>query len=337
MKTNKRLIRLVGSFMKERRLLFATYVLVCGAIALTLVLHDLPLVVFVDAFLFSGVLLLLISVWDFWGYYHHYRQLVRLNQLDHYDSSRLVDLPKPETIQQAEYQKLFMSAVKESEQLTSEFEEKNQQLMDYYAMWSHQIKTPLAALQVLVQSGSTDETLMKNELFSIEEYLKMMLHFLKMSHLEDDLVFKTVPLRPLVNQIIRRYAPFFIQKDLTVSIDPFEATVVTDEKWLAFILEQIIFNSIKYTKQGGITIHFTGSELVVEDTGIGILPQDLPRVFDKGYTGFSGREDKKATGLGLSMSRTIAERLGIHLSLSSEVGQGTQVTLHFPQHTYAYE
>ena len=130
---------------------------------------------------------------------------------------------------------------------------------------------------------------------------------------------------------------FFIQKELSITLEPIEKVIVTDEKWLTFILEQIIFNSIKYTKTGGIIISLTDDTLVIQDSGIGILPQDLPRIFESGYTGFNGRQHQKATGLGLHMSQNIASKLGINLEIESEVGIGTSVFITFSQYESAYD
>ena len=106
-------------------------------------------------------------------------------------------------------------------------------------------------------------------------------------------------------------------------------TVYTDKKWFIFILEQLLFNAIKYTENGEIAIYWD-QQLVIADTGIGIRPEDVPRVFEKGYTGYNGREQQRASGLGLYLCQMVAYKIGMTLTLTSQMGQGTQLTLDFP-------
>ena len=140
---------------------------------------------------------------------------------------------------------------------------------------------------------------------------------------------KEYELDDMIRQALRKYAPMFIRKNLTLSYEPVDIKVVTDEKWMVFVLEQLLSNAIKYTTSGGIRIYMQGGCLVVEDTGIGILPEDLPRVFDKGYTGYNGRSDKKASGIGLYLVKKILSRLGHKIFAESESGEGTRMKVLF--------
>ena len=134
----------------------------------------------------------------------------------------------------------------------------------------------------------------------------------------------------MVNQAVKYFARMFISKGIAVKIEiPEGRKIVTDEKWMVFVLKQLISNALKYTKQGNIHIYMQESILVIEDTGIGIADDDLPRIFERGYTGYNGRKDKKATGLGLFLTDRILKQLNHKITITSEVGVGTKVVLCF--------
>ena len=202
--------------------------------------------------------------------------------------------------------------------------------IDYYTLWMHQIKTPIAAMRLALAGGARPEVL-EAELFKVERYVEMALQFVKMSDLSGDLVIEECPLAKVISGCVRKYAPLFIGKRLKVDIEDVDMTVTTDSKWLAFILEQLLSNAVKYTDKGGVRIYGEGQALVVEDTGVGIRPEDLARIFQKGYTGFNGRMDQRASGLGLYMTKRVADQLGIRIYPESTPGKGTRMTLVFPK------
>ncbi len=206
-------------------------------------------------------------------------------------------------------------------------------MVDYYTIWVHQIKTPIAALRLYL-SGEDSENArrMKEEVFRIEQYVEMVLAFLRLDFESTDYVFAKCDLDGMVRGAVKKFAGQFIRKKIALVYEPLEFEMVTDEKWFSFCLEQILSNSLKYTKAGTVSITLTGgSTLVMRDTGIGIAPEDLPRVFEKGYTGYHGREDKKASGIGLYLCRRICENLGHSIFIESEPGVGTAVFLNLEQ------
>ena len=199
----------------------------------------------------------------------------------------------------------------------------------YYTLWAHQIKTPIAAMRLLLQQRAdpADQPL-SQELFSIEQYVEMALQYQRLGSDATDYVIRRCGLDDIVRQAVHKYAPLFIRKKLALRYEPCTARVLTDEKWLQFVVEQVLSNALKYTKTGSITIREApGPALVIEDTGIGIAPEDLPRVFDCGFTGYNGRADKKATGLGLYLCRRVCRKLSHTIGISSEPGRGTTVTI----------
>ncbi|WP_048788443.1 MULTISPECIES: sensor histidine kinase [Streptococcus] len=204
-------------------------------------------------------------------------------------------------------------------------------LMDYYTLWVHQIKTPIAASQLLVQDVTDRNTrsLLEQEIFKIDAYTHLVLQYLRLENFHDDLQLKQVALEQLVKEVVRKYSLFFIQKGLTINLDDLDVKVISDEKWLLVIIEQILSNSLKYTKSGGIEIYFKDNTLYLKDSGIGIKDSDILRVFERGFSGYNGRLTQQSSGLGLYLSKKIADQLGHDISISSQVGQGTTVSIHF--------
>ena len=201
-----------------------------------------------------------------------------------------------------------------------------QDMTDYYTLWAHQIKTPIAAMHLLLQEAPRPE--LEGELLKIEQYVEMVLGYLRLGSETTDYVFRKYDLDALLRQSLRKYARLFILKKISLDFQETGRTVLTDEKWLAFVLEQLLSNAVKYTPEGGrVRIYGDGETLVIADSGIGIQPEDLPRVFEKGFTGFNGREDKKSTGIGLYLCHQVLDRLNHGISISSRPGQGTLVRL----------
>ena len=205
----------------------------------------------------------------------------------------------------------------------------------YYNIWVHQIKTPISGMNVLLQSMEPTEEVgeLQNQLFSVEQYVDMALQYQKIKSTTNDFSFAEIPLNKVIRENIRKYARLFIAKKLAVRYEETALRVLTDEKWISFVLGQIITNAVKYSDKGSITISAYEDEcntyLSVKDEGIGISPEDLPRVFERGYTGYNGRADKKSTGIGLFLCKSVTRMLRHKIQISSEPGKGTEVTIIF--------
>ena len=217
--------------------------------------------------------------------------------------------------------------------------EKLNDLMDYYTLWAHQIKTPIAASSLLV--GEIEDKKVKNqleqELFKIESYVNIVLQYLRLESFHEDLVLKKENLEDLVKEIVKKYAIFFIQKGLSLNLHDLDRTIITDRKWFVVILEQVLSNSLKYTSQGGIEIYFQEDTLYIKDSGLGIQDADLLRVFERGFSGYNGRLTQQSSGLGLYLSEKIADELGHQISITSQVGQGTTVMINFSEKKMIFE
>ena len=208
-----------------------------------------------------------------------------------------------------------------------------QEMKDYYSMWAHQIKTPIAAMRLILQNmeNQTRVSQLSQELTRVEQYAGMALQYVRLQETGTDLKIESCDVYEITKQVLKQYKNVFIEKKLSLVFEPFSCSIVTDEKWFAFILEQVLSNAVKYTNQGGISITCTEQEDVwlmsIQDTGIGIRKEDLPRIFEKGFTGYNGHMDTRSTGIGLYLCKRTADMLGIRLQTDSTLQQGTRIQL----------
>ena len=244
---------------------------------------------------------------------------------------------------QTPLEKLLQERVEELEyeqknQLLVE-QEKYNDLLDYYTLWVHQVKTPIAASSLLIGDLKDKEakSQLEQELFKIESYVHLVLQYLRLESFHDDLVLKKENLADLVREVVKKYALFFIQQGLSLNLHDLDHTIVTDKKWFLVILEQVLSNSLKYTKEGSIEIYFHEGSLYIKDTGLGIQNADLLRVFERGFSGYNGRLTQQSSGLGLYLSKKIADQLGHKIAIDSQVGQGTTVSIAFPEKKLIFE
>ena len=245
--------------------------------------------------------------------------------------------------------KLIRQLYEEKKELESSVQIEKQELSDYYSMWVHQIKTPIAALGVLIQSGEELEEVqespkaqeltrsMKMEIFRIEQYVDMVLTYLRMGSATSDYAFRICSLEEIVRQAVRKYSQMFIMTRTRLHLEIQDQKILTDEKWLTFVIEQILSNAVKYARGGEISIYTEDKTLVIADDGIGIAEEDLPRIFEKGFTGYNGRANKKSTGIGLYLCKTIIDRLHHTIWIESKPEKGTKVYLNFDRESRRIE
>lgn len=263
------------------------------------------------------------------NFINYYKKHIQLYKLQNEISISLENLPSPKTLMEEDYTNLILTLNKEYKNYISKSDIAKSDMIDYYTMWVHQIKTPISAMKLLIQTSESEiSSDLSSELFKIEQYVEMVLSYIRLGSNENDFVIKEYDLDNIVRQAIRKYAPLFIRKKINLDFKPTNFKVLTDEKWLVFVIEQLLSNAIKYTNKGKISIYsLENKKLVIEDTGIGISKEDIPRIFDKGFTGYNGRTDKKATGLGLYLCKNILDKLSHKISIESEVGVKTKVIL----------
>lgn len=323
----------IKSYLKRHRLSVLLFLLFGIIFASVFSLYHLP----VEAVAYALGLCLVVGIIVVIADAGHYRNKVREVQRQRLAvRNGIEELPKAEDSLEEAYQELLYQAQQERQEQTAALMKEKTDITDYFTLWAHQIKTPIAAMRLLLQQDMEEPEQFyeqrkecEGELFKIEQYVEMVLQYLRINSSINDFVLKEYSLDDMIRQAIRKYAPMFIRKKIALDYDPIERKVVTDEKWLVFVIEQILSNAIKYTTEGKVSIYMEAQMLIIEDTGIGILEEDLPRIFEKGYTGYNGRSDKKASGIGLYLCRQILQKLGHKVYIESEPGKGTRVKLVF--------
>lgn len=343
----------------------------------------------------------------FINYLIKYNKLKRTSMLDIDEQS---DMPETSDSVEQLYQEIVENQIISRKEIKADKDKADSEMLQYYGMWVHQIKTPIAAVRLLLQTdisefandreNKSEENInatgldteyidtdnkedelekiylgfgelkkeLSNELFQIEQYTEMALQYHRVQSETNDFVLEKVKLDKVIRESIRKYAKIFIRKKLAMNYDGTDITVMSDEKWLGFIIEQLLSNAVKYTKSGSITISIgmntlktdalnnvdkeeikykncenvfdriekrvekeSKSKIIfveIADEGIGISAEDIPRVFEKGYTGYNGHENKTSTGIGLYLCKQAADKLGHRLEIESEEKKGTKVRVY---------
>lgn len=207
-------------------------------------------------------------------------------------------------------------------------------LKDFYGLWIHEIKTPIAENKLILDDPNPDLDELRKNNKRIEDYLNILLGFVRYNSKTNDYVFKEVRIESVVKEIIKEKSYDFISKKISLDVGNLDFKVVSDEKWLGFIIGQLLNNSLKYTPGGGkIKVYCENSSLIIEDNGVGIIQADLPRVFEMGYTGENGRKLGSSTGLGLYLVKSIGKDLNLDIKIESEEGEFTKIIINFPKLT----
>lgn len=304
-------------YLKSRLKVLVLLVVVEGIFVSAYFLFDLPAVTVLYPLVLSSVAILLAGVIDFLIVFNKHGRLKRN------------DLPQASGPLEKDYREIINKLKEEQEfarqKTTSDFNN----MVEYYTVWAHQIKTPIASMRLQIQSVDSDlARRLDGDLNRIEAYVEMVLTFLRLDSDSTDYVIRKIDLDAVIKPAIRKFARDFISKKLTMDFKPTEYKVLSDDKWLSFVIEQVLSNAVKYTKKGGIKVYMDEPGILcIEDTGIGISAEDLPRVFENGYTGFNGREDKRASGIGLYLCKRICDNLGHKIYAESEPGVGTKIRI----------
>ena len=317
-------MKLFLSYLKSHLRLLLMLALFGAVSAAVLLLYKAPLEGALYALLLCLALGLGFLAAGFLRYRRKHRALQRaLLQLP----EGLPPLPEPQDAPEADYQALLTALDEDRRQIAARAAQDRDRAETFYTAWVHQIKTPLAAMDLLLQSGQPDGALLKGELFRMEKYADLVLTYQRLGSDTTDLVLKACDLDTVIRAAVKEYARLFILKKLILSFTPTGLTVLTDKKWLGFVIGQLLSNALKYTQTGGVSVYAQGQRLIIEDTGVGIPPEELPRIFEKSFTGENGRAAERTTGLGLYLCRRACALLGHRISAESEVGKGTKVIL----------
>lgn len=315
-------------YLYYRRGYLFLWLVICGIILGVQALYGLPLESIFYGMALSAFCLLLLGIRDF-GHFREGEE--KRKELAQSMGKREFQTYATKDPVEQEYMDMIKTLSNRCCRQNDGLQMQTKERQEYYTTWVHQIKTPIAAMNMLLQDRDSDLACnLRIQLFRVEEYVEMILHYARLEEAGSDFVFAVYDLDEMLRKTIRKYAPVFIQKKLTLHYEPVKAKLLTDEKWFCFVIEQILSNALKYTRQGSITIALSQSEvLTISDTGIGIAAEDIPRVFEKGYTGYNGRADHKSTGLGLYLCKKTMDRLHHKIGLTSVVGQGTSVSVSF--------
>ena len=322
-------MEILKSYLKKNIKVYILFIVFIFIFFIMFYLYNLPLEALIYTGSFCFLAALIASFSDYANYKESYK---KLNFLEQNILNDLEALPKSLDIRIDYYHKIIEKLYDELEKLTQENRQKNTDMVDYYSMWVHQIKTPIAAMNFLLDNEEVDQKILQQELFKIERYVEMVLTYIRLDSISSDYVITKINLDEVMKDSVKKYATIFINKKIKLNYVSHETMVISDKKWLSFAFEQILGNSVKYSSMNGeITIETSENKLVIEDKGIGIKEEDLPRIFEKGFTGFNGRYEKKSSGLGLYLCKKTLDKLGHHIEISSTVGKGTRVEITFPK------
>ncbi len=340
-------------YLKQKRKVISVFFLFCLVFVAALALYHMPLAAAlypaaVCAFL--GAVFLAVDMQIAWGRHQ------RLEGLRELPAELQGDFPEAVTPEEGDYQQIIRELCEEQKHLVGEMNARYADMVDYYTVWAHQIKTPIASMRLNLQNQDSEfSRRVLEDLFRIEQYVEMVLCYLRLDSESTDYVIREYDLDEIVKQAVKKFSAQFIRKKIKLYYQPLNTRVVTDEKWLLFVLEQVVSNALKYTESGGITMELEGKSaengdvpagegreqlsdhsgkkgrvvLCIRDTGIGIAPEDLPRIFEKGYTGYNGRNDKKASGIGLYLCRRICTGLRHTITANSSLESGTVIRIGF--------
>lgn len=308
----------------------ALILLVFAVAILVTLLYAAPLTPLLYAGQICLVLLLLLGLWDYLRTRALHQKLLAINKSL---PESLAHLPQMRDVLGQDISALLLDMEALHRAALSLEDQRYRHLGDYVLRFSHQVKTPLAAARLLLARQDTaDSQALMMELDRIDRQVDMMLNFFKLEAGADDLLLLPHTLLPIVQQAVRSQARVFIEKRLSIHLDvPAEVSLVTDQKLLVFVLEQLISNAAKYTQKGGVSLAWLADtySLTITDTGPGIPKEDLPRVMEQGFTGHQGHTQFNATGMGLYVAKLGADRLGTSLQLTSTLGEGTTASLVF--------
>lgn len=323
--------RLIGLFVRQYRMTFVLLLVFTGIFAGVFILYNVHGEAVLYGSLMCTAILITVFIIEFINFCReHKKRTVLINNI----SLMTEELPPPQTPAEADYIKMIEILRNENRENFTRFRNERSDCMDYYTTWVHQIKTPISVMQMILQSEDTDEHReLSAELFRIEQYAEMALSYLRLDSSSNDFVIKEYELDGIIRNAVRKYAARFIRKKIQLKYEGTDVKVITDAKWLLFMLEQLLSNAIKYTEKGTVTISVSEDKILsVSDTGIGIAEEDIPRIFEKSYTGYNGRENTKSTGLGLYLCKKTSDKLSHKIYARSDMGEGS--TFYIDLRTY---
>ena len=298
-------------------------------------------ILFVESILFTAFVCAFL--YDYWRRKKYYNQLWEI--LDRLEEKTLIGeiLARPDFLDGQILDEILRRCNKYQNDRLADAEQNRQEYREYLDSWVHEIKTPIAAARLIIENHKNPTTLrIDDELRRIDGFVEQVLYYARSAAVEKDFKVEKTTLQALVNSALKTYSKPLIQAGGRPVFCRLDIPVCADTKSCSFIIGQIISNSIKYRTED-LQVSFSAYEeqdavrLIVSDNGIGISPADLPRVFDKGFTGDNGRRYSRSTGIGLYLCKKLCGKMNIGITIQSELGQGTAVALSFPRESYLQE
>lgn len=329
-------MKLFFEYLKDKYKQVVLFSVVFLIFIVSFLLYHLPLMAIIYPMLLCVFIIVCFGVSDF---IRVKQKHIKLQNLKDFEAEMIEESIFDGTLTDNDYKQIILSLKEKIVDIKSQDFANYNDMVDYYTVWAHQIKTPISSMKLTLQGEDTKlSRRLSADLFRTEQYVEMVLAFLRLGTETGDYVFKSYNIDDIIRPCIKKFATEFIERKLSLDYKTVNFEVVTDEKWLSFVIEQLLSNALKYTKNGGIKIFaYDKNTLIISDTGIGIAPEDLPRIFEKGYTGYNGRIDKTASGLGLYLCKLICDNLKINIDIKSQIGKGTVCTLDFRQKNKMYE
>lgn len=324
-------MKLFEKYIKQRWRGIVAWAVFCLIFIASFSLYHLPIKAVIYPAVLCFLLGLILMVIDFRRVKRKHKVLNNIRTLT---DAITVEFPCIDGIEDEDYREIIRLLREEHIRYRTDTSRKYSDMIDYYTVWVHQIKTPIASMKLHLQNEDTPlSRKLSADLFRVEQYVEMVLTFLRLNSESTDYVIKEYDLDYIVKQAVKKFAGEFIGRKLRLIYEPLNTAVITDEKWLSFVIEQILSNALKYTPAGGsisITLE-SDKKLCIRDDGIGIAAEDLPRIFENGFTGYNGRTDKKASGIGLYLCKRICTNLGHSIKAESTVDEGTVIIIDLAQ------
>lgn len=319
--------KLLNEYLKMKKTSIIGILGVYAILFVFVYLYRIPIEVILYPYILTIVFVLIVSLFDYIRYKEKVNKIIQIcNDISSCYSVKINN----KNIFDEYYLDIINELLKENRKQVSQIQKKVSDVNDYFSIWVHQIKTPIASMKLKIDNEQMDLLQLASDLNRIDHYVDLVLSFLKFDEEKIDLYFRKTDVDRIMRESLKKFSNDFIIKKIRLDYKLSKREVLTDEKWLSFVFDQLLSNALKYTDKGTISIYYDeDSCLCIKDSGIGIALADIERLFEKGFTGYNGRQYKKASGIGLYMCKRMCDKLNIAISIESVVNEYTLVKLKF--------
>ena len=319
--------KLLNEYLKMKKTSIIGILGVYAILFVFVYLYRIPIEVILYPFILTIVFVLIVLLFDYIKYKEKVNKIIQIcNDVSSCYSVKIND----KNIFDEYYLDIINELLKENRKQVSQIQKRVSDINDYFSIWVHQIKTPIASMKLKIDNEQIDSLQLASDLNRIDHYVDLVLSFLKFDEEKIDLYFRKTDVDRIMRESLKKFSNDFIIKKIRLDYKLSKREVLTDEKWLSFVFDQLLSNALKYTDKGTISIYYDGEScLCIKDSGIGIALADMERLFEKGFTGYNGRQYKKASGIGLYMCKRMCDKLNIAISIESVVNEYTLVKLKF--------